>query len=616
MGTGDLWVVRCHRRYYVTFYSADTNIHYPIGSKVVRYVPTDPDEYHEWLKRNRASFAFMEANLDVKVYEQDDKHFIPDHSDLGKLQQVPSELPLLSRYQADNVYIMDLDREVLTINYGIHWKLANIPRQDKMWARAGVASVFMNKPTISLDLCPEEHMASLALELPVYNPVIGYEARIVRPRTAIHGARKAFHMHVLATLLVEYKDQIVAFGREWNPDSFPFRELTFAILSIARGDVHFYSNPPQLCPCAYCTARDCDWDHSLDEEEDEDEHISDIEDSSNSEDLPDDAPGGDSHDEENPSDNENSSAMDYSSNNESPSDHEDRSRPGDPNWESISFNFGTMYHRPGQAPGASPMKTRYWLGDVLINLTLVVDGNALTNAVAYGTGLGRTHFQLVVMSLFDVTLAEVSTKDGQVFVRATENLSLSPLRPQYCTSTHPRERPELKPGMTAKQESGETIMRANCTGTTRRMRTYFPGLAALVNFFDAAEDRRLACRSTVNLAPELWDMVLDYVDYDTFRACKDASQALRASCLRKFRLDDNTRLVAGPFVRRWDHHHLDRMPSFNIENMQTGEVRPVKRAPVIGCGDRSVIAMDVSIDFVSLQAPCEMRAEDDSDDDN
>ncbi|KAK8042112.1 hypothetical protein PG993_006635 [Apiospora rasikravindrae] len=585
MATCDLLVVRFHQRYYVNIFKADT--YGPIGSRVVESVPADPDVYCEWLKGRRAAFAAQEAKLEVKVYELDGDR-PSDFSDLDKDQPMPSELPLLSRYQADNVYIMDLDREVLTVNYGIHWKLGNIPRQDNLWARAGVASVFLNKPTISLDLCPEEHMASLALELPVSNPVIGYDTRIVRPQTAIYGARKAFHMHVLATLLVEYKDQIVAFGREWSPGSFPFRELTFAILSIASGHAEFQPNPPQRCSYAYCPLHQCDRDHSLDEDEDEDEHMpdheysSDNDDSSDNEDLPDDAPADDNRDEdEDPSDSVYSSVMDYSLDNESPSDDEELSGPANLTRAPIVqlHDLGSLQHRPGQAPGASPLRTTYWLHGVLITLTMVVDGNAITNAVAYGTGKGHTHFQLVIMSLFDVVLAEVTTKDGVISVKATEKLSLSPLRPEYCTSTHPRERPELKPGMTVKQESGETIIRANCTGTTRRMRTYFPGLAALANFFDTAEDRRLAYRSTFNLPAELWDMVLDYVDYQTFRACLGVSQALRASCLRRFRLDEQTRLVAGPFVRRWDHHHLDRMPSFNIENMQTGEVRPVKKVP-------------------------------------
>ena len=94
---------------------------------------------------------------------------------------LPSQLPLLAGYGADKVYIINLDNEILTINYGIHWKLNNIPRQDDLWARASVDSIYPHKPTIYLDLCPEEHKASLAMPLPERNPVSYFRRLLLFP---------------------------------------------------------------------------------------------------------------------------------------------------------------------------------------------------------------------------------------------------------------------------------------------------------------------------------------------------------------------------------------------------------------------------------------------------
>lgn len=56
------------------------------------------------------------------------------------------------------------------MNFGVHWKLGNVLREDDLWLRAIAESAYREKPTISLGICPEEHVASLALELPERDP--------------------------------------------------------------------------------------------------------------------------------------------------------------------------------------------------------------------------------------------------------------------------------------------------------------------------------------------------------------------------------------------------------------------------------------------------------------
>lgn len=83
----------------------------------------------------------------------------------------------------------------------------------------------------------------------------------MKPRTDIAEARKASLTHVLASVLIQYKDQIIQFGRERSPDSFPFRELTFALVSIASGQSKFHYFPAQCCDPRECQSWGCKSKH-------------------------------------------------------------------------------------------------------------------------------------------------------------------------------------------------------------------------------------------------------------------------------------------------------------------------------------------------------------------
>jgi hypothetical protein len=464
----------------------------------------------------RTEYAAKESVLDQHVYEIRDGSK-PDYLQFDEFVTLPSELPRLDGYDAVYFYILDLDREVLTMNHSIHWQLGNIPRQDDLWLRAIADSIHWDEFTVSLDVCPEEHMASLALELPERNKYIDYAFDIVSPKkTGIGEARTVFLTYVLANTLIEYKNEIIRFGREWSPDSFPFRELAFALVSIASGQAKFLSFPAQPCNPRCCSWQGCKSNH-----------------------LPKSA------------------------------GWLDEKWAGDC---APLLEFGSMSHRPGDPPGISPAETMYWLEGVVVSLALVVDGAAVTNAATWGIKQRRTNFQIVVLSLFEVAFAEVFFDDdradsGEPFVEVRKAVYLSPLRSKDCVSTHPRERPELKPGEEIQRQYCE-LMQSNCTATAQRLQDFFPGLMRLVNFFEIAASRRAA------------------------------------SSLRKFRLNDRMSIVAGPFVE----YHKDPRLSFDFEDTQTGKIFRMIQAPrlnrteecnwmpVIG-SDRKALMLDVVVQF-------------------
>ncbi|KAL4885406.1 hypothetical protein BJY04DRAFT_230953 [Aspergillus karnatakaensis] len=557
MGTPALKIVRFRSRYYIRYHQYD-GYWDGLGAKIVASIPTDPEEYQKWLASMRAEYSAKQNVLESHVYNVRDG-VEPDYPRFSEFETLPSEFPRLdSQMEFIGVayfYIINLDQEVLTMNHSIHWhwKLENITRKDNLWLSALTDSIYRNKPTISLDVCPEEHMASPALEYPKEDYTIDYCICPVTPRECLEEAHKVLLTFVMANTLSQYSGEIIRFGLEWSADSFPFRELAFALVSVASGQARFHSFPAQNCDPRSCERWNCESKH-----------------------LP--------------------------------------KSPGwlDKEWAGGSaplLEFGTPSHRPGEPPGASPAETMYWLEDVLISLVLVVDGKAISEAVTWGLERRCTSFQIVVLSLFQVAFADVSfCDDGEPFVQVTNPIHLSPL--------------QRKPGMTIQYHRGELLMQPKFASTRQRLEHFFPGLAALVNFFEVAASRRAAAKSAGIFPAELYDRILNSVDYDTWKACLLVSTEFRSRWLRKYRLDDRVRIVAGPFVRLRDNNKNEPRMCFDFENSQTGEISPMMHVPlafwtseynwmpVIG-HDRKVLMLDIPVQF---DAAAEVPVEDDYND--
>jgi hypothetical protein len=274
----------------------------------------------------RAKYTAKERALEKHVYEICDESK-PEYSQFAEFVELPSEFPRLDESDAEYFYIINLDKEVLTMNHSIHWNLSDIPRQDDLWLRAIRDSIYRDKPTISLDICPEKHMASPAVEVPERHKTMRYAYNVTTPKTDIETMRKGFLTFVLAETLVEYHTEILRFGGEWAPRAFPFRELIFAFVSIASGHVKFHTFPKQPCNPRNCGSLICNSKHL----------------------------------------------------------------PNSPGWlgkvwagdSAPLLEFGSPSHRPGDPPGASPTETMYWFEDVLVSLALMVDTAAVTDAVTW-----------------------------------------------------------------------------------------------------------------------------------------------------------------------------------------------------------------------------------------
>ncbi|KAL2134854.1 hypothetical protein VTI74DRAFT_10660 [Chaetomium olivicolor] len=570
-------IVRYHGRDYMSFFHPkqhdDPDFDHGLGSltlAMAETIPASKGRYKKWLKQMRAEYAAKEQYFDQHVFPINGAPAEPGESKSGEFLRVPSELlPKRGLVLDDVTFIINLDREVFTIDYGAHFKLDKIPRKCCLWHMAVPSSLNSAGPTFPSDICEKDYVTSPALALRERVSEIGYPSRTVTAKVGIADARKHWLMRVLAEVLYEYGTTIMRFGREWAPDSFPFRELAFAVLWIASGKAKFLAFRSGIChprTCGLDYLGYCElWDEfdaaGLGSDEDEFENLM----------VPDNGWFG-------------------------------------PNWagnDAPLLEFGSLFHRPGQLPGAAPSETMYWFDDVLVSLVLVVDCAAVTAAVTWGLQQGRANFQVVVMSLYEVVLAEVLTAsrtEKAPFVKLSHPLKLSPLREEECLSTHPRERPEWREGMGHTHPSHYAVVEQSERSNTH----HYPGLAALVNFLDIAAARRAAVKSTGALPPEMYCRILDHCDYETWRACAEVSPAFRSHSLLNYKLDKCTTIVPRLSSLPTDDDVLGFTVQDCTETISIKErpfrphCRPLTEwnwMPIIGT-DRRALMVDVLLEFM------------------
>ncbi|KIH93832.1 hypothetical protein SPBR_05701 [Sporothrix brasiliensis 5110] len=514
---GGLDVVCYNSRYYVVEHGWHGDLE-DLGDMLVSRVPEEPDRYKA-----------LERTLEAHVYPLSDNNVrtIPGMLTAGSFfrayLELPTEFPYfdcLPDFQDDgayqnvfphnqHIYITNLDAEVFTIDYSVHYRLDNIPRTDNMWYTAIEPSVYGMALTVNTDICPEEHLASLAIELPAPDMSFGTtNVRRCDPHVKLEQDHTALFALTAASMFGTYRDTLACLCRQWQPSSFPFREFVYAIVSCAAGNFSL-CQPAAVSKSHEMLVLQSPW---------------------------------------------------------SAKRHEGK--------ESAPLvQFGSMSHLENLPPGAAPTETTYWLSssfpDVLVSLVLVVDGKAATDAMNWGikactrqkSDEGR--FFMIIISLYQVALAEVSwtsKEQDQPHLRISDPMPLSPIVPDDCLSTHPRERPVMipeDPDDDVDEPFKEYMPWIRYQDGPEKIEALFPGVAALANFLEVStrrrdmaavlssggctRDRRGTGRG--RLPYELYPEILDYVDHTTWKACLTVSRDFRSICMSKYRLDDQTALV-------------------------------------------------------------------------
>ena len=157
------------------------------GLDIVNEIPTDPGEYLKWLAEQRTNASewasALEKFLHVKrpvAKETKDQEFddqlsetasempegelLPWTCGLGsdmKHLPLPSYMPVFNDKDIQWVYVIDLDREIFSVDHGAHFKLASIPRHG--WIDA-LDKTYNEHRLVLPDPLPDNAVTSLVVK--------------------------------------------------------------------------------------------------------------------------------------------------------------------------------------------------------------------------------------------------------------------------------------------------------------------------------------------------------------------------------------------------------------------------------------------------------------------
>ncbi|KAL8785640.1 MAG: hypothetical protein Q9195_008560 [Heterodermia aff. obscurata] len=250
MGTGGYKAWRFRKRYYAEYNSHDS---YPdwLGSGIAREIPSNREEYKQWLCAQRSIMAEREANLDryltfkhagQRPGEEDED--VRDAKGFIAWAQ-PIWLAPLNSVPIEWVYIVDLDREVFSVNNGAHFKLDRVPHIDWIGSLAEgrlgdiISLLFGGGDMVGLEV-EEAELDSCGFGIPKRLDKTGLDCQVVKPKdiTSIPWRRR--HGPILRQLVFRrwaesLTASLAATLLQWTPSDLPFREIAFAALCLASG---------------------------------------------------------------------------------------------------------------------------------------------------------------------------------------------------------------------------------------------------------------------------------------------------------------------------------------------------------------------------------------------
>ena len=168
MGTRGYKAWRFRKRYYVEYNGMDS---YPegLGTWIARGIPMGRDDYINWLEARRREMAYRDAHLDrylaIEQGPKQDESSDDEEPDECAIEFIADNQPVwvvpLNDLFIEWVYIIDLDREIFSVNNGAHYKLDRIPHIN--WIESLANGLMGDK--ISLPFIGDD-MASLVAEVP------------------------------------------------------------------------------------------------------------------------------------------------------------------------------------------------------------------------------------------------------------------------------------------------------------------------------------------------------------------------------------------------------------------------------------------------------------------
>ena len=155
---------------------------------------------------------------------------------------LPSYIPRFNDIFIEWVYVIDLDREIFSVDHGAHFKMGEIPKTRWMHA---LAKTYNGDRLLLPDLLPDDAITSLAIkpDRPNVQSNRFYEAldiNIVSAKgiSGFHPNRRQEPLLCTRIFQVFQRTQLqvlATFLLGWKPEDFPFREVAFTILCLASG---------------------------------------------------------------------------------------------------------------------------------------------------------------------------------------------------------------------------------------------------------------------------------------------------------------------------------------------------------------------------------------------
>lgn len=546
-----------------------------LGNCIVHQIPTEPQAYLAWLVAERAKCAewdeAVKATLRVERPATDDCEnedgsqstiFSPWQNNGPGTSCFPSYLPEFNDLFIEWVYVVDLDREVFTVDHAVHLKLDKIPRHG--WINTLGAGAVGERILLPC-FVPKESITDLVLRpdppaaesLRVY---MDLDAKTVRAKgikdfdpSLRHGA--ILYARIFQIYQRQQKSVLSHLLLGWEPSELHFREMAYAILclaSLGSGNV--------------------EWVDSRGLGKGEEGHAF--------------------------------------------------LRKGVDAEATTEFiaHLGVGSHLEENAPGSAPQELMYWFQGALVLVTAQLDRpGALEESVAQAASYCRAKcpedsVNVIVISIEHVVLVRVYADER---VEHTTTLSLFELQNHYSKDTRERydaqaieekenaakailarhevegrrrERRRMRQqGVEVGEESDDSLSRdehvqlesgyhpesifnnvdmADCRQFERDMVATEPTFMALVSLLDATARQRLPQSKGVEgrFPLEIYRFVIaNIVDFETHCVCKRVSRNFRDLCQETLRVGNNAvTVMPNPDTRSYSH-----APEPTTDDMET-----------------------------------------------
>ena len=476
-----------------------------VGASLVNSIPTEPNQYLEWLQSQRDFYGKWDRllqtflcinpielqNIEARFYGIEHHETDPTMEEAfsNRLVAFSNHHSTDHPYGAAYYYTIDLDQEVFSIDFGAHYSLDCIPRNNQ-WMDALLYDSQGNR-FVHPQLAPETSLASLAVskkQSMTRNNTILAKKEVV-PKTPDSSNIMARVQLMLFKVFQEHElEDLPLTILSWNPDDLAFREYAFHILCLAVGGDYLTVVHDQRTI------------------------------------------GHTNHDR--------------------PDTYRVLFHGDEPDGErELTTSLGLGFHMENHPVGTAPQVSRYWLENLLVCLVPRLDQpnvalNAIADAVKYGRDdCGRSSFNAVLVSIFDVVLLKY-LPNGTV-----DHSSVMPLvRTRYSIGMDARQRyPEtwLDETLERYRKSMSDPNDPRYNASEEESTQHLPDVPdmdveitflRLVNFFDSATiTTSMSAKSRkCSIPPEIVGMIVGLVsDRKTDVACSNVSRTFRDICKRR-----------------------------------------------------------------------------------